>query len=334
MNNILMLGEGSYYSVSLLIKFTFVIILLLLTIYLFYMENKLIIARNEESKKSIDITVMQASSSTTRTLRNLFLLYLPAMVTNYSASKSRVDGQLSNKEKRELENFIEDHEILKAKINKLEEISAVDKAKYSSLANQISDYCKQVVNFSDKKSELTSNPLACCSVRNRVKNNTELESKISSGLKLSAEDLNLVSNKASIQSDIMFYDRQLKDTTKKLDQASEEISKSSIFNLDFDFNKFVESLTTEEKLAFCGLVFNHLILTYTISIIVILYGDYLIERFDLVNKYPKIAKFIHLRRKFQQYYLKISFIWIFLCVLPQMCMYILILLPKITQLFS
>jgi hypothetical protein len=132
----------------------------------------------------------------------------------------------------------------------------------------------------------------------------------------------------------MFYDRQLKDTTKKLDQASEEISKSSIFNLDFDFNKFVESLTTEEKLAFCGLVFNHLILTYTISIIVILYGDYLIERFDLVNKYPKIAKFIHLRRKFQQYYLKISFIWIFLCVLPQMCMFILILLPKITQLFS
>ena len=110
--------------------------------------------------------------------------------------------------------------------------------------------------------------------------------------------------------------------------------KSSILNIDFNFDKFVENLTVEEKLALCGLVFNHLILTNTITIILILYGDYLLKRFDLVNKYPKIAKFIQLRKKFQGYYLKISFLWIFLCVLPQMSMYIFLLLPKINSIIS
>ena len=96
----------------------------------------------------------------------------------------------------------------------------------------------------------------------------------------------------------------------------------------------MEGLSDEEKLALCGLLFNNLILSYTISIIVILYGDYLIRRFDLVNKYPKIAKFIEMRKKLQQYYLKISFVWIFLCVLPQIAMYLYILMPKLVELFS
>ena len=96
----------------------------------------------------------------------------------------------------------------------------------------------------------------------------------------------------------------------------------------------MEGQSDEEKLAFCGLLFNNLILSYTITIIVILYGDYLIRRFDLVNKYPKIAKFIQMRQKLQQYYLKISFVWIFMCVLPQIGMYIYILMPKLVELFS
>jgi hypothetical protein len=39
------------------------------------------------------------------------------------------------------------------------------------------------------------------------------------------------------------------------------------------------------------------------SLISIIYGDKLIIFFDLENRFPKIAKFIQIRRKFQQYYL-------------------------------
>lgn len=298
------------------------------------------LAKKEEMTKSNEVFVKQAASAGINRIRNLFLpigKYLPAIGTYYSVYKSGVDGQLNNKEKRELENFRENQELLKQKINNLEEVSAVDKAKYSSMANQISERASplplikdikdikgEVINLNEKKSRITE----------ELKKFTELESLASRGVKLSEGNVKLVSNKASLLSDMNYYDRQLKETTKKLDQAIEGINKSSILNIDFNFEKFVESLTVEEKLAFCGLVFNHLILTNTITIILILYGDYLLKRFDLVNKYPKIAKFIQLRKKFQGYYLKISFLWIFLCVLPQMSMYIFLLLPKINSIIS
>ena len=298
------------------------------------------LAKKEEMTKSNEVFVKQAASAGINRIRNLFLpigKYLPAIGTYYSVYKSGVDGQLNNKEKRELENFRENQELLKQKINNFEEVSAVDKAKYSSMANQISERASplplikdikdikgEVINLNEKKSRITE----------ELKKITELESLASRGVKLSEGNVKLVSNKASLLSDMNYYDRQLKETTKKLDQAIEGINKSSILNIDFNFEKFVESLTVEEKLAFCGLVFNHLILTNTITIILILYGDYLLKRFDLVNKYPKIAKFIQLRKKFQGYYLKISFLWIFLCVLPQMSMYIFLLLPKINSIIS
>jgi hypothetical protein len=39
-----------------------------------------------------------------------------------------------------------------------------------------------------------------------------------------------------------------------------------------------------------------------ISIIFIFYGNILIEKYDLENRYPRLAKLIQLRQKFQKYY--------------------------------
>ena len=81
-------------------------------------------------------------------------------------------------------------------------------------------------------------------------------------------------------------------------------------------------------------VLNGLALNYVFNIILVLYGDYLIKRFDLENKYPKLAKFIQLRRKLQNFYLKVCFAWIFFSLLPQFLIDIFILLPKLLELFS
>lgn len=48
--------------------------------------------------------------------------------------------------------------------------------------------------------------------------------------------------------------------------------------------EFLKTLTQEELLAFSGLLLNQLILGHVISIILILYGDYLIKRFELEKK--------------------------------------------------
>jgi hypothetical protein len=46
------------------------------------------------------------------------------------------------------------------------------------------------------------------------------------------------------------------------------------------------------------------------SIAAIIYGDLLIKHLNLEVKYPRIAKFIQLRRRFQFYYLNIDFLLI------------------------
>lgn len=60
---------------------------------------------------------------------------------------------------------------------------------------------------------------------------------------------------------------------------------------------------------------NSIVISCVISIIFIIYGDYLIKKFSLEEKYPNLAKLISLRRKFQSYYLKINIILIlFICL--------------------
>jgi hypothetical protein len=45
-----------------------------------------------------------------------------------------------------------------------------------------------------------------------------------------------------------------------------------------------------------------MIFSALISIIFVFYGYILIEKYDLENRYPKLAKLIQLRQKFQKYY--------------------------------
>lgn len=66
---------------------------------------------------------------------------------------------------------------------------------------------------------------------------------------------------------------------------------------------FFEGLNYEQNLAIVHISGSIFIIFSLMNIISIFYGDRLILFFDLENKYPKIAKFIQIRRKLQQYYL-------------------------------
>lgn len=77
-----------------------------------------------------------------------------------------------------------------------------------------------------------------------------------------------------------------------------------------------------------------MVIGYTMSIILTLYGEYLINRFQLEIRFPKLATFIQLRRKLQAYFLKISLGMIFIATLPQLYIYIWILSSKILEILN
>ena len=82
-------------------------------------------------------------------------------------------------------------------------------------------------------------------------------------------------------------------------------------NFNFDFSGY-----TAEQVAGIGLfLFGQVIMGSTISIALTIYGEYLIQKFDLESKYPKISKFIKLRIKFQNYYLIIDILLITLILI-------------------
>ena len=68
----------------------------------------------------------------------------------------------------------------------------------------------------------------------------------------------------------------------------------------------IDGFNYEQNLALSNILGSMFIIFSLISLISIFYGEMLITYFDLENKFPKLAKFIQIRRKFQQYYLLIN----------------------------
>ena len=75
------------------------------------------------------------------------------------------------------------------------------------------------------------------------------------------------------------------------------------FNIIESLNNYISSLTPMETLAFIHISGSIVILFSLFSILTIFYGEFFIQKFSLETRYPKLAKFIQLRRKFQQFYL-------------------------------
>ena len=164
-----------------------------------------------------------------------------------------------------------------------------------------------LLEFEKKKEELNLNLNLNSLLINRIKGETlsiEEQNKLTQTI-LTKNDL-LENNIQEINSKIDQNIKNINDINKEVN--IDYIKKSSIFSSNLDIQIFLDSLSKEELLAFSGLLLNGLVLNYVISIIFILYGDYLIKRFDLENKYPKLAKFIKIRRQLQNYFLKICFV--------------------------
>ena len=79
--------------------------------------------------------------------------------------------------------------------------------------------------------------------------------------------------------------------------------------------QFFSTLNFEQTLAILHISGSIFILISLYSIMLIYFGDYFINFFNLEAKYPKIANFIKIRRKFQIYYVLINIIVIIFILL-------------------
>ena len=75
-----------------------------------------------------------------------------------------------------------------------------------------------------------------------------------------------------------------------------------------NIQEFLSSLSLIQNLAIFNISIGTLILNALITIITIFYSDFLIDYFRLESKYPRIAKFIRLRKMFQDFNILVNII--------------------------
>jgi hypothetical protein len=86
-----------------------------------------------------------------------------------------------------------------------------------------------------------------------------------------------------------------------------------------------EALDLLGKIAVGFLLLNYALFNCFITLVFILYGNFLIEKFDLESRYPKLVTWINLRKKFQRYFLIFSLSGIGVIILIQFTFWFFIL---------
>jgi hypothetical protein len=80
------------------------------------------------------------------------------------------------------------------------------------------------------------------------------------------------------------------------------------------YQDYLSTLTLAQTGALVHIIVSLFIFFCLFTIIGIFYGDTLIRYLNLEEKYPKLARFIQLRRKFQQYYFILNMFLIFIAL--------------------
>jgi hypothetical protein len=147
----------------------------------------------------------------------------------------------------------------------------------------------------------------------------ELKTKISSQKLLTESDIKNVDNRNNNLDQLNDISQTFQKSNTKLNNIIDSIEKyvnsknnnnftDSFMNLIQDLNNINQSMTIHQQLAYLHISVSFFVLLSLFSILTIFYGDYLIIKLILVSKFPKLANFIQLRRKFHNFYLLIDII--------------------------
>jgi len=100
---------------------------------------------------------------------------------------------------------------------------------------------------------------------------------------------------------------------------NDDIHNSAMFNLDYLWSRF-EAFDGLTKIACIMMFSSSIIIAFIFGIAINLYGNFLLNRFQLEEKYPKVAIFIKYRQKISKYYILSNMIYIVIvCLMNLYC---------------
>lgn len=339
---------GLSFSILTFFKLALYFLIFLLVIYILFLEKY----ENPEVKSELPNHMLQSaffSTGTRATLTRLTVL----TTTSIGLISGALSLQDRFKTNPNLQTFCE--ELLK-KISKLKEenknsiqqnnelrIRAQDDSNSGvALATSVNDWTKSHnVSLNNMDTYLVNLENALNKGKN-AKNDSEKEAaitEINSILNLLKSNKVELERNSNILSSLTGKFNQKFEEAAKLEESSKNNSSDNNSSSDSNSGSSLRSapilstleseklisLSELKEVIICYIVMNGLILTSTVNIIFTLFGEYLINRFSLESRFPKLAKLIALRRKFQSYYLKINFSIIIVDVLIQISVYLFIL---------
>ena len=139
--------------------------------------------------------------------------------------------------------------------------------------------------------------------------------------KVEVEILEIKDQKANILDSVKDVGNQISEISDKLDKViinnSNKILDNNLHLTSFDaitelYNQCYEymgNFDLNHQLHLYNVVFTLFLSSLLFDYLVGLYGNYLIEKWDLKNKYPKLAKLIEYRIIYQKYYFKYLALW-------------------------
>ena len=131
------------------------------------------------------------------------------------------------------------------------------------------------------------------------------------------------SNIQSNQESLREQQARLQDSVDHLDSKANEII-TSIKNKFTDFNPsdmyneildYLLSIPEQNVILLFNIASSILLLSLLFSLFLIVYSNYLIEVWQLPIKYPRLKKFLELRKTYQKYYFTYNMVLIFLNII-------------------
>lgn len=108
---------------------------------------------------------------------------------------------------------------------------------------------------------------------------------------------------------------------KGIDTFYEEDDTQKSFMLYY-FYENIDSLDTYGKLALSMLLLKSVFISVLINLVFIYYGEYLLTKYSIEKRYPRLAIFINLRRKFNKYTIIWNWLMIICILLIEILFYI------------
>ena len=289
-----------------LLKIIFSIFILLLVIYITTMEYFLL--KNDIKQNNDNIEMRESSSSGISSSIKKLLTSITAGV-GLTSSVITIHQYVKNE-------MIGYNKMLEAKTKELEEVNfknATPSKELDYLRNHKKNFeekfekldavkteSEQLINEKERlehQLNFAKDPLEQMRIKNKI---AQIDVRISKN----HEDMIVHLN--AIKTDVLIH----KETSDKMDLDTTKINKSMIIDIDTIW-AFFESINIFKRIALSLLLLKGVILSSVFSLIFILYGDYLLKKYNIESRYPKLAKIIQLRRKFQRYYMILSILMIF-----------------------